>query len=133
CFWSSCSCTACGDCCRLIERRLLMNAFIIVDVQNDFLPGGALAVPEGARVIPVINRLMDCFDLIVATQDWHPAEHKSYAANHPGREVGHVIDLHGLPQVLWPVHCVAGTRGAEFAPGLDVSKIDRVFKKGDDP
>jgi len=110
-----------------------MNAFIIVDVQNDFLPGGALAVPNGDRVIPAINRLMDRFELVVATRDWHPAEHKSYAVNHPGREVGHVIDLNGLPQVLWPVHCVAGTRGAEFAPGLNVSKIDRVFKKGDDP
>ncbi len=110
-----------------------MDAFIIVDIQNDFLPGGALAVPQGDRVIPVINRLMDRFDLIIATQDWHPAEHASFASNHPARKVGHVIDLHGLPQVLWPVHCVAGTRGAELAPTLDVCKIHRVFKKGDDP
>ena len=108
-------------------------ALIIVDVQNDFLPGGALAVAEGDRVVPVANALMDRFELVVATQDWHPANHGSFAANHPGRKIGEVIDLNGLPQVLWPVHCVQDTAGAEFAPGLDVKRIGRVFRKGTDP
>lgn len=109
-----------------------MRALIIVDVQNDFLPGGALAVPGGDEVIPVINRLMADYDLIVATQDWHPAEHESFAAHH-GRQVGDTIELHGLPQILWPVHCVQGTAGAAFAPQLDFGSVTRVFQKGDDP
>src|SRR5215472_10020408 len=100
-----------------------MNALIIVDVQNDFVPGGALAVPEGDRVVPVCNKLAKSFDLVIATQDWHPADHGSFAASHPGRKVGEVIDLNGLQQVLWPVHCVQNTRGAEFVPGLDTSRF----------
>src|SRR4051794_39725335 len=112
-----------------------MNALILVDVQNDFIPGGALAVPEGDAIIPSANRLEDCgrFDLIVATQDWHPADHGSFAANHPGRSVGDVIDLNGLPQILWPVHCVRETRGASFADGLATMNIEKVFTKGTDP
>jgi nicotinamidase/pyrazinamidase len=110
-----------------------MRALILVDIQNDFLPGGALAVPHGDEVIAVANRVSPRFDLVVATQDWHPPGHGSFAANHPGRKVGEVIDLHGLPQVLWPVHCVQGTAGAAFAPGLDVSRVRRVFQKGTDP
>jgi nicotinamidase/pyrazinamidase len=109
------------------------GALILVDLQNDFLPGGALAVPEGDRVIPIANRLMDDFEIIVATQDWHPANHGSFAVNHPGKEVFEVTELNGLPQVLWPVHCVQGTKGAEFAPGLEVGKITKVFRKGTDP
>ena len=109
-----------------------MNALILVDIQNDFLPGGALAVPEGDQVVSVANRLMDDFQIIVATQDWHPADHGSFAANHPGRKLFEVIDLNGLPQVLWPVHCVQGTSGAEFAPELEVERITRVFRKGID-
>jgi nicotinamidase/pyrazinamidase len=97
-----------------------MRALILVDIQNDFVPGGALAVGEGDRVVSVANRLVPQFDVVVATQDWHPADHASFAANHSGKKVGEVIDLHGLPQVLWPVHCVQGTRGAEFVSGLDV-------------
>ena len=96
-----------------------MNALILVDIQNDFLPGGALAVPRGDEVIPVANRLQRRFDLVVATQDWHPADHASFAANHFGRRVGEVIDLEGLEQVLWPVHCVQDSSGAEFAQELD--------------
>jgi nicotinamidase/pyrazinamidase len=107
-----------------------MRALILVDIQNDFVPGGALAVREGDRVVPIANALMPRFDVVVATQDWHPADHGSFAANHPGTHVGEVIELNGLPQVLWPVHCVQGTRGAEFVPGLDVSKVARVFRKG---
>jgi nicotinamidase/pyrazinamidase len=110
-----------------------MNALIIVDVQNDFVPGGALPVPEGDAVVPVCNRLANTFDLVVATQDWHPANHGSFAASHPGRKIGDVIDLNGLSQMLWPVHCVQDTRGAEFVPGLDTSRFDRVFRKGTDP
>jgi nicotinamidase/pyrazinamidase len=109
------------------------HALILVDLQNDFLPGGALAVPEGDQVVSAANHLMEGFEIIVATQDWHPADHGSFAANHPGRQVYEVIDLHGLPQVLWPVHCVQGTSGAEFAPGLEVERITRVFRKGTDP
>lgn len=110
-----------------------MKALILVDLQNDFCPGGALPVPEGDRVIPVVNRLLGRFDLIVATQDWHPPDHGSFAANHPGRKAGEVIELNGLPQILWPVHCVQNTPGAEFHPGLERSRIDRVFQKGTDP
>ena len=107
-----------------------MDALILVDIQNDFIPGGALAVPEGDRVVPVANRLIPRFDLVVATKDWHPADHLSFASRHPGRNVGDVIELEGLPQVLWPDHCIAGTPGAEFVSGLDRSGIHRVFEKG---
>jgi nicotinamidase/pyrazinamidase len=109
-----------------------MNAFILVDVQNDFVPGGALAVPEGDRVVPVCNRLQAAFDLVVATQDWHPGDHGSFAANHPGKKPGDVIDLNGLRQILWPVHCVQNTPGAQFVAGLDMSRVERVFQKGTD-
>jgi len=110
-----------------------MSALIVVDLQNDFCPGGALPVPEGDRVIPVVNRLVPRFDLVVATQDWHPPDHGSFAANHPARKVGELIEINGLPQVLWPVHCVQNTPGAEFHPGLDRSRVVRVFQKGTDP
>lgn len=110
-----------------------MNAFIIVDVQNDFCPGGALAVPGGDLVVPVINQLLPAFDKVVCTQDWHPLNHGSFAANHPGHQVGDVIQLDGLPQILWPVHCVQGSPGADFHPDLDVSGLDHVFQKGLDP
>jgi nicotinamidase/pyrazinamidase len=110
-----------------------MNALILVDVQNDFVPGGALAVPEGDAIVPLLNELQPRFDLIVATQDWHPPDHGSFAANHPDRKVYDVIDLAGLPQVLWPVHCVQGTPGAEFVQSLDTRRIERIFQKGTDP
>ncbi len=110
-----------------------MRALIWVDLQNDFLPGGALAVPQGDEVIPVANRVAARFDLIVATQDWHPQNHASFASNHPGKKIGESIDLGGLSQVLWPDHCVENTRGAELAPGLEVGRITRVFQKGTDP
>ncbi len=90
-----------------------MDTLILVDLQNDFCPGGALAVPAGDRVVVLANRLQEQFPLVAATQDWHPADHGSFAANHPGKRVGEVIDLAGLPQVLWPVHCVERTPGAE--------------------
>lgn len=110
-----------------------MRALILVDIQNDFLPGGALAVSEGDAIIPVVNQLQERFSLIVATQDWHPAQHGSFAANHPGHQPGEQIDLHGLPQILWPVHCVQGTPGAAFAGSLDRQRVAEVFPKGTDP
>jgi nicotinamidase/pyrazinamidase len=108
------------------------GALILVDLQNDFVPGGALAVREGDQVIPIANQLQPAFDLIVASKDWHPADHASFAVNHPGKKVGDVIELNGLPQVLWPAHCVQGTTGAEFVPGLETNRLTRIFLKGTD-
>ena len=110
-----------------------MNALIVIDVQNDFVPGGALAVPEGDQVVPICNAIQPALDLVVATQDWHPPNHGSFAANHPGTRIGEVVDLNGLPQILWPVHCVQNTSGATFVPGLDTRRVARVFQKGTDP
>jgi nicotinamidase/pyrazinamidase len=110
-----------------------MDALLVVDVQNDFLPGGALAVPDGDQVIPVVNRLVGCFGLVLATQDWHPANHGSFAANHPNRQPGEVIDLNGIMQVLWPVHCVQGSPGAAFSTQLRTECFSKVFRKGIDP
>ncbi|MEW4564502.1 bifunctional nicotinamidase/pyrazinamidase [Bremerella sp. JC770] len=109
-----------------------MKALLLIDIQNDFLPGGALAVADGDQVIPVANRLMNDFPLVVATQDWHPRDHRSFASQHPGRSVGEVVDLDGLDQVLWPDHCVQGSEGAKFAPGLNLDGIDYVIQKGTD-
>jgi len=110
-----------------------MKALILVDIQNDFLPGGALAVHNGDAVIPVANNIQTFFNLVVATQDWHPANHESFASNHPGRKVFDQIELNGLPQTLWPNHCVQNTPGAAFAPGLSRDRISKVFQKGTDP
>ena len=109
-----------------------MNALILVDIQNDFLPGGALPVAEGDQIVPIVNRLLPAFEIVVATKDWHPANHGSFAANHPGKKPGEVIELHGLPQTLWPTHCVQDTPGAAFAPGFDTLRIRQVFRKGTD-
>lgn len=111
------------------------TALILVDIQNDFLPGGALAVPDGDAVIDVANDLqkLPVVDLVVATQDWHPPDHQSFASQHPGRAVGELTTLGGLPQVLWPDHCVERTEGAQFHPGLDTQRVDAVFRKGTDP
>lgn len=110
-----------------------MRALILVDIQNDFCPGGALAVPHGDEVVDVANRIQDAFDFIVATQDWHPADHGSFAANHPGKQPGDVIDLDGLKQILWPVHCVQESHGAAFHPRLNLERVMQVFRKGQDP
>lgn len=109
-----------------------MNALIIVDIQNDFTEGGALAVPDGNSIIPVVNRLQEKFDIVVATQDWHPADHKSFASNHDGRKPFEQISLHGLDQVLWPDHCIQGTNGAAFHPDLNTNRVEAVFRKGMD-
>ncbi len=108
----------------------MKKALLLVDIQNDFIPGGALEVKKGDEVIEVANRAMKHFEHIIATQDWHPADHKSFASRHEGKNPGEFIDLHGLPQILWPDHCVMGTTGAEFAPGLNVSGITKVIQKG---
>lgn len=110
-----------------------MKALIIVDVQNDFIPGGTLAVKEGDQVVLIINQLQEKFDFIVATQDWHPADHGSFAANHPPKNIGDFIDLNGVNQILWPLHCVQGTKGAEFHPDLNAEKWKAIFQKGTNP
>ena len=110
-----------------------MKTLLLIDIQNDFMPDGALAVSGADEIIPIVNDLMPQFDRIVATQDWHPADHGSFAAHHPGRKVFEQIDLEGLPQTLWPVHCVQNTGGALFAPSLDTRRITRVFTKGMNP
>ncbi|HYV65145.1 MAG TPA: bifunctional nicotinamidase/pyrazinamidase [Myxococcales bacterium] len=110
-----------------------MKALILVDIQNDFLPGGALAVPRGDEVIPIANRLQPRFGLVVATQDWHPPGHGSFASTRPGRKPGDLAELAGLPQVLWPDHCVQGTAGASFAPALAMNRVEAIVRKGTDP
>jgi nicotinamidase/pyrazinamidase len=107
-----------------------MRCLIVVDVQNDFLPGGALAVPKGDEVVPVVNRLVGQFDNVVLTQDWHPRGHASFASSHPGRKPFETIDLPYGKQVLWPDHCVQGTPGAAFHAGLDVVRAQLVVRKG---
>ena len=109
------------------------SALIVVDAQNDFMPGGSLAVPKGDEVVKPINDLMSKFPVVVATQDWHPKDHGSFASAHPGKKVFDQTDLNGLPQTLWPDHTVQGSTGAEFHPGLDASRIQKVFQKGTDP
>jgi nicotinamidase/pyrazinamidase len=110
-----------------------MKTLILVDIQNDFCPGGALAVPKGDEVVAIANQLVPRFPLVVATQDWHPANHGSFAANHPGAAAFQLSELAGLPQVLWPVHCVQDTHGAAFHPNLDARGVAKVFPKGTDP
>lgn len=106
-----------------------MKALIIIDVQNDFLPGGPLEVKNGNEIIPVINKIQNKFDLIVATQDWHPKEHKSFAVNN-NKKPGEIIQLNGKNQIMWPAHCIQETKGADFAKDLNITKIKKVFKKG---
>ena len=110
-----------------------MKTLLLIDIQNDFMPGGALAVAGGDEIIPVLNRMMPDFDLVVATQDWHPEDHGSFAANHPAKEVYEQIVLDGLPQTLWPVHCVQSTPGADFAMDLQMAKVEAIFRKGTNP
>ncbi|HEY0896471.1 MAG TPA: bifunctional nicotinamidase/pyrazinamidase [Sphingobacteriaceae bacterium] len=116
-----------------MERFHYMKTLIIVDVQNDFLPGGALAVPLGDQVIPVINRIQDHFGLVVATQDWHPVRHGSFASSHPGKQPFDKTDLFGLEQVLWPDHCIQATPGADLSTLLHSRRIEAIFRKGTDP
>ena len=110
-----------------------MRALIIVDMQYDFLPGGALAVAKGDEIVPIINQIQTDYDLIVATQDWHPEGHQSFASQHPGKACFEQIELDGLDQVLWPDHCVQESSGAELSAALDTKRIEAIFRKGLDP
>ncbi len=114
--------------------RAMATALLVVDVQNDFLPGGALPVPQGDAVVPPIARLCERFETVVASQDWHPPGHVSFASSHPGHQPFETIVLaDGTEQTLWPEHCVQGTEGARFAPGLPVHRFAHVVRKGTDP
>jgi len=106
------------------------DVLIVIDVQNDFCPGGALAVPRGDEVIPVTNRLISHFAHVVLTQDWHPRGHLSFASSHAGKQPFETVEVAYGPQVLWPDHCVQGTRGADFHPRLDVARADLIIRKG---
>lgn len=108
----------------------MKKALIIVDIQNDFCPNGALAVTDGDKIIPIVNELQKKFELVIATQDWHPEDHISFAANHKDKKIGELIQLGNITQVLWPVHCTQGSKGAEFVDSLDTSKFTKVFQKG---
>lgn len=109
-----------------------MRALVLVDLQYDFMPGGALAVTHGDETVAVATTLMPRFDIVIATQDWHPKDHKSFAVNNPGTQVGQLGELDGLPQVMWPAHCVQGSRGAELHDALERARITAVFRKGID-
>lgn len=109
----------------------MKTALLLVDLQNDFLPGGSLAIPKGNKIFPVINELLKySFDFIVAIKDWHPAQHKSFAVNHREKKIGEHILLEGIDQILWPVHCVQNSPGADFSPLLDTRNIQKIFFKG---
>ena len=109
-----------------------MRTLLLIDIQNDFLPGGALAVANGDEVVSVANKLMPEYELVVATQDWHPVGHGSFASQHLGRQVGETIVFDGLDQILWPDHCVQGASGAELPSGLNATGIHHVIQKGTD-
>jgi nicotinamidase/pyrazinamidase len=111
----------------------MARALILVDLQYDFCPGGSLAVAHGNETIAVANRVMRQFSTVVATQDWHPADHKSFAINNPGTRPGDVIELAGKPQVMWPAHCVQGSAGARLHEGLERERISEIVQKGTDP
>ncbi|MCD6123363.1 MAG: bifunctional nicotinamidase/pyrazinamidase [Spirochaetales bacterium] len=108
------------------------SVLLVIDVQNDFCPGGRLAVKDGDRVVPFINGIMGKFGKVVATQDWHPEDHLSFASNHPGKEVMEIETIDGIEQVLWPDHCIQGTEGANFYPGLNIENISLILRKGMD-
>lgn len=111
-----------------------MKALLLVDIQNGFCPGGNLAVPEGDEIVALANQLIGSgkYDLIVASQDWHPADHGSFASSHPGKNPFEIGTLGGKPQMLWPDHCVQGTRDAELHPELRTAEIDLILQKGED-
>src|SRR5574337_1192102 len=108
----------------------MRDVLIVVDIQNDFLPGGALGVPDGDAVVPLVNRLATRFEHVVLSQDWHPPQHLSFASSHAGRAPFEVIELPYGPQILWPDHCVQGTHGAEFASGLAIARAELIVRKG---
>lgn len=107
-----------------------MEALLIADIQNDFCPGGALAVPEGDAIIPTVNELAEQFEHAIFTQDWHPPGHESFASSHPGHEQFDVIEVEYGEQILWPEHCVQGTEGAEFHPDFNLDPAELIIRKG---
>ncbi len=111
----------------------MTNALIVIDVQNDFCPGGALAVSGGDEIVAGINARMADFDAVILTQDWHPAGHSSFASSHPGKAPMEMIDMAYGPQVLWPDHCLQGSAGAAFHDGLDTDRADMIVRKGYNP
>ncbi len=112
---------------------LIKKALLLVDIQNDFCTGGSLAVPCADEIVTAVNQIQCHFDCIVATQDWHPANHASFVTNHPGYNLNDTVVLESIPQILWPVHCVQNTVGAEFHPLLEKKHFSAVFHKGIDP
>lgn len=111
----------------------MTSALIVIDLQNDFCPGGALAVPEGDSIVPGINALMAQFPAVVLTQDWHPAGHSSFASSHDGKAAFDMVEMPYGRQVLWPDHCVQGSKGAAFHEGLDTDRADLIIRKGYNP
>ena len=109
------------------------HALIVIDVQNDFCPGGSLAVPGGDEIVAGINAMMDSFPAVILTQDWHPASHSSFASQHDGRDPMTLIDMPYGPQVLWPDHCIQGSTGAQFHPDLTTDRADLIIRKGYNP
>lgn len=108
-----------------------MNALIVVDVQNDFCPGGSLAVNGGNEIVPFINGIRENYPLVVFSQDWHPSAHKSFSSNNPGSSVGEYIQIGGQDQIMWPDHCVQESAGAEFHKGLEMRPADPIVRKGE--
>lgn len=108
----------------------MTEALIVIDVQNDFCPGGALAVNDGHLIVPLVNTMMSDADLVVFSQDWHPSDHSSFSANHVGKNAFEQIDMHYGPQTLWPTHCVQGSRGAEFHADINLNAADVIIRKG---
>jgi len=109
-----------------------MNALILIDIQNDFLPGGSLEVPKGDEIIDNVNSIMDNYNIVVATKDWHPKDHISFASNHKNKNVGQIIKINNLDQMLWPDHCIKDSKGSEFPKKLNSHKIHKIFYKGVD-
>ena len=109
-----------------------MKTLVLVDIQNDFLKGGSLAVPEGEKIIKPINKIIKEYDLVIATKDWHPKNHISFASNHPDKKIGDIINVNGVDQVLWPDHCIQNSYGSDFPEQLDISKLAKVVYKGSD-
>ena len=107
-----------------------MKALIIIDVQNDFLPGGSLEVKDGDKIITLINKIMDNYGHIIATKDWHPLNHVSFASNHPGKNIGDVVKVNNLDQILWPEHCIQKSKGSDFPLNLDFKAINKIIYKG---
>jgi nicotinamidase/pyrazinamidase len=114
----------------MIERQSMTEALIVVDVQNDFCPGGALAVKDGHLIVPLVNTMISDADLVIFSQDWHPLDHSSFSANHVGKNAFEQIDMRYGLQTLWPTHCVQGSKGAEFHADINLNAADVIIRKG---